>query len=263
MAREIRKVRKSIKARKKTRQLNQMSHEAIPSYILTDEEKYSSYPELSYEVNKNDKKRATTFTFNNNKLSFAFINKAILSVALFIFSFFMLKTEFVTMERPKQLLLQSLQDEFPFAMVHEWYVEHLGIPLSLVPQERMVIEFPDDPLDTPITGEVVESFQTNGTGIMISPENESRIHAVNKGIVIFAGNKNGTDKTVVIQHADGSETTYGMLSTIDVHLYQIVETNQVIGTKDPSDENKAVFFSIEKENHYIDPAKVIRVDDLP
>lgn len=258
---EIRKVRNSIRARKKSRSRSRMTNQSMPSFTMTDEEKYGSFPEMIYEVDevkKSPKKKST-----EQRVFLTYLSKAVLSAALFLISFVMLKTDFITVEKPKQLLLQSLQNEFPFAAVHEWYVANLGIPLSLVPQERMVLDFANDLLETPITGEVIESFQTNGSGIMISPENESVIHSVNKGIVIFAGNKNETDKTIVIQHSDGSETTYGMLSTIDVHLYQIVETNQVIGTKDPSDENKAVFFSIEKENHFIDPAKVIRVDDLP
>lgn len=259
MNNDINKVRNSIKARKRTRKLAQSSTDAISSYFLTNEEKYSSFPEIIYEVNDSNEKQPI---INKKNFSISILYKAIFSVALFLFSFVMLKTDIFTMEKTKLFLLQSLQTEFPFAMVHEWYIENLGVPLSLVPQEHMVIDFADDSLHSPIIGDVIESFQTNGAGIIISPQNESVIHAVNKGIVIFAGNKDDIGKTIVIQHADGTETTYGMLSTIDVHLYQFVETNQVIATKDPSDENKTVFFSIEKGNHYIDPAKVIRIDEV-
>lgn len=98
---------------------------------------------------------------------------------------------------------------------------------------------------------------------MISPESKDFVRAMNNGIVIFAGSKNDTDKTIIIQHPDRSESTYGMLSSIDVHLYQMVDANQVIGTKIPTEESSMVFFSIEKANHYIDPAKVIRVDGNP
>lgn len=259
MSKEIRKVRNAIKTRKKKRNINNAPNDLLSSVTLTDEEKYSPYPEIPYEVERFHRPGEEK---PHRAVSMSLLNKFIISSGLFFFSFLLLKTELIGWEQPKKWLEQSLQEEFPFAAVHEWYVENLGIPLSLVPQERMVIDFTDGVFDTPLSGEVVESFQTNGAGIMISPENEARIHAVNKGIVIFAGKKADTDKTVVIQHADGTETTYGMLSTIDVHLYQIVEANQVIGMKNPQDENKAVFFSIEKENHYIDPAKVIRVDEV-
>lgn len=257
MNKDIHKIRKSIKARNKIRHLQQDVHEPFPPYTISDEEKYSTYPEVFYNENTG-KKSDVEPLFRSS-----YFYKLLISVGLFLFSFITFKTNIIPFEKPKQLLYYALNEEFPFATVHDWYVNYLGIPLSLVPQDKVISPVTNGQFNTPITGEVVESFSTNGAGIMISPENKSYVHAMNKGIVIFAGSTSDTDKTIVIQHPNRTETTYGMLSTIDVHLYQLVEANEVIGTKTPTDESETVFFSIEKENSYIDPAKVIRVDGIP
>lgn len=92
------------------------------------------------------------------------------------------------------------------------------------------------------------------------PPRESEVRAVDKGIVIFAGNTKETERTVMIQHADRSVTTYGKLSNVHVHLFQTVHANEVIGRIDPKETEETLFFSIEQKNGYIDPVKVINVD---
>src|SRR5690625_3342751 len=113
-----------------------------------------------------------------------------------------------------------------------------------------------------VIAHVIESFTKNGTGIMISPDEKTVVSALNRGVVIFAGNDSDTRKTVIIQHADGSKTTYGFLSSIDVHVYQVVQSNETIGTFQPTDKNQMVYFSIEKDKQFIDPSQVIPVADI-
>src|SRR5690606_14987800 len=121
----------------------------------------------------------------------------------------------------------------------------------------------ETPLALPVSGNVIETFQTNGKGITIAPTETTSVQALREGIVIFSGKKSETNKTIVIQHADKSTTTYGFLSSIDVHLYQIVDANQRIGEFNPTDANEVVYFSIEKNNEFVDPVQVIEVDDQP
>lgn len=89
------------------------------------------------------------------------------------------------------------------------------------------------------------------------------VAALSEGVVIFAGKKQDTDKTVIIQHADGSTSTYGFLSSIDVHLYQVVNSKQRLGEFTPTTDNEMVYFAIEKDNEFVDPVQVIEVDENP
>src|SRR5699024_6254449 len=142
---------------------------------------------------------------------------------------------------------------------HHWYKETLGSPLAFSPSEKD-LKVQTEPIALPVTGNITEGFQTNGSGIMIAPESATEVTAWDSGIIIFSGNDRKVGKKIIIQHVNGSKSTYALLSSIDVHLYQAVEAGQRIGTFNPSENNETVYFSIEQDNEYIDPVKVIQVD---
>lgn len=75
----------------------------------------------------------------------------------------------------------------------------------------------------PASAKITQTFETNGEGIILETSKGSKVEAVNEGVVIFAGEKEGIGKTVVIQHANKSESWYGQLEGIDVKLYEFVK----------------------------------------
>ncbi|MUV39503.1 Stage IV sporulation protein FA [Lentibacillus sp. JNUCC-1] len=110
---------------------------------------------------------------------------------------------------------------------------------------------------------MVETFQTHGSGILIAPEDTTKVSALKSGVIIFAGNDRKTGKTIVVQHADNSLSTYGYLSSIDVHVYQSVQAQEHLGVFEPKTNMENLYFAIEKDNKPIDPVQVIQVDDRP
>src|SRR5699024_11362991 len=103
-----------------------------------------------------------------------------------------------------------------------------------------------EPMALPVTGSVTESFQTNGKGIMIAPDSTSMVSALQEGIVIFAGNDRETNKTIKIQHPDGSISTYGYLNTVDVHLYRPIDKEQELDKVTPTSVKKKFYISHHK-----------------
>ena len=99
---------------------------------------------------------------------------------------------------------------------------------------------------------------------MIETEKGAPIEAMNEGNVMFAGVKEDTGKTVIIQHADQTETTYGNLDEIKVSLYEFIKTETVVGTASEStgeDKTKGrYYFAIKKGDDFIDPIQVIRFE---
>nr|WP_231563662.1 M23 family metallopeptidase [Anoxybacillus sp. KU2-6(11)] len=81
--------------------------------------------------------------------------------------------------------------------------------------------------------------------------------AVEEGIVVFAGVKEPYGKTVIVQHADGSETWYGKLSAISVKLYDFIEAGKEVGKAEENDQKRIFYFAIKKGDHFIDPVQVI------
>ncbi len=257
MNKAVQKVRQSIAKRNNMRRViksNQGRQQIIPP-LPQEEEKHGYY--AVFQENQQPETSAEQFSFVGQ-----FFLKGVLAAILFFVVAILLQTNIPLLEKPKQWTSHAIQEEFPFASIHQWYQEAFGSPLAFSLKTNDYVG--DAEIDSlPVMGSVSQSFQSHGSGIMIDPEEFSSVSAWRDGIIVFAGNDRETNKTVVIQHADRSKTTYGFLSSIDVHLYQYVAKHQEIGTFDPNHDHRSVFFSIEKDQTYIDPIQVITVDDLP
>ncbi|MEI3614472.1 M23 family metallopeptidase [Pseudogracilibacillus sp. SO30301A] len=256
MDRGVQKVRQSIKQRKRDRDRTKLNNRKTLPFTATDEEKHGFFDVPAYDISSSIKKT------ERKTISFHLL-KATGSIVLFFFVAFLMQTNLPTLKPVKDWAHEVLHEEFPFAKVNEWYVSKFGSPLSFTPQGTVQVGQEEQAMALPVLGQVVETFSANGTGIMISPEEKTAVSTISRGVVIFAGNDRNTHKTVIVQHADGSKTTYGYLSSIDVHIYQTVNANQTIGTFQPTEDNEMVYFSIEKDKEFIDPSQVIKVDDIP
>ena len=256
MPKGIRQVRRAIKQRKKKRQQDIPDFKLPTTYPMIQEEgKHGFQPTVDEYVHDMRFK-------NKSSLSSMFV-KIWTCIVLFIGVALLLSNESERLESAQVWLTSQLQEEFPFAKAKVWYETTFGgTPLSIAPQGNRTKSEEAGPL-LPVMGQVTETFQANGTGIMISPEEESTVNAVDDGVVIFTGKDKETGRTVTIQHADGTDTTYGNLDQSNVHVYQQVWANEPIGTFSPSEANEVMFFSVEKGSSFIDPAQVIPVDDLP
>ena len=102
-------------------------------------------------------------------------------------------------------------------------------------------------------------FETNGEGIIVETSKGSKVAAINEGRVMFAGMKEGIGKTIIIQHADKSESWYGQLASFDVALYDPVKKGAQIGEVTAS-ENGATgtfYLAIKEKGVFVDPKQVI------
>ncbi|WP_042146155.1 M23 family metallopeptidase [Paucisalibacillus sp. EB02] len=257
MKKDIKHIRKSINDRKKLRGIPSKTDRGKVSTIMPslpqEEEKHGFYPNF-IDPSASNQSRSNAIT--------GVILKGIFSVMLFFSIAIIWQNDAEIFEKPRQWTSNVLTEEFPFASVYQWYKDSFGTPLSFIPgNDSKVVE--EAALALPVSGSVIETFQANGKGIMIAPNETTSVSALREGVVIFSGKKSDTNKTVVVQHADESTTTYGFMSSIDVHLYQIVDANQRIGEFTPTEASEMVYFAIEKNNEYVDPVQVVEVDDNP
>lgn len=252
MQRQIRQVRRSIRRRRENKRvIKPQTSSRTMTPLITEHERHGDvqlFPDDT-PIKKITRRRFSAIYF-----------KGIAASILFVLSFIVFKTDMIPLSSSKDWFEKQLTKEFPFAAVNAWYHDRFGRPLAFNPQFNTDLPRVDRQA-LPVIGEVSEPFHLNGEGIKISSEVTTPVKAWEDGIVIFAGNDHSTKKTVTIQHADESETSYGFLSTIDVHLYQYVAAGQVIGMFDPELDQKEVYFSIEKDDSFIDPIQVIHVDE--
>ncbi|GAB2560589.1 M23 family metallopeptidase [Gracilibacillus alcaliphilus] len=185
--------------------------------------------------------------------------KSFFAASLFFVSMLLLTTNNTWLEKPRQLVNQALTEEFPFATVHAWYQAKFGAPLAIQPEAETI----QAPLALPVSGEISQTFEETGQGVLISPTEDTDVVAIESGTVLFAGNDRETGKTVIIQHPDRSKSIYGNLTNMDVHAYQSIQTNQKIGIYEPQHATDEMYFAIEKNHEYMDPIQVIHVDEQP
>ncbi len=190
-----------------------------------------------------------------------FLVKSIVAAIIFFITVFSTASNQQWLEQPRNWVNYAITEEFPFASVNAWYQARFGAPFAI--EADLDKAETAEPTALPVSGQVNQTFQENGEGILISSDEETEVIAVDEGTVLFAGNDRETGKTVIVQHADRSKSIYGNLTNIDVHSYQSIRANQKIGSYEPSEANTAMYFAIEKNREFLDPIRVMHVDEQP
>ncbi|MCA0969940.1 M23 family metallopeptidase [Halobacillus litoralis] len=248
MDKNIRNVRKNIIERKKRRVQGQGTTPRQSLYKPPGDEEMHGFPPLITPDSSGRKQPQPS-----KKSSYLGV-QVVLAAALFATVAVGKNASFTWLDGPEQWVTSQMQEDFPFAKVSAWYSDRFGDPLEVISQN-------EDPAPSqaalPVSGSVTTPFEANGKGIRMAVEAGSPVQAVKSGTVVFVGNVEETGKTVVVQHEDGSKSTYGFLTEVQVHLYENIPAQTVLGDAQASE----VFFGIEKNDQYIDPAKVIKVDE--
>jgi len=158
----------------------------------------------------------------------------------------------------RNVISTTMEQEIQFALVTDWYEETFGKPIAFLPSDRKDlnenVQQVSGAYDMPVQGKIIEDYVSNGTGIIVQTDNDKIAHAVQEGVVIFAGIKEGYGNTVIIQHPDRSESWYGNLQSIEVKDYAAVSKGAKLGGLA---EDGTLFFGVKKGDMFIDPSQVM------
>lgn len=167
----------------------------------------------------------------------------------------------------QQYVKHTMEQEFQFAAVSDWYEDQFGKPLALLPAKNADEESENEVASgsqyaLPASGKILEDFGDNGQRIMIEIGKGAGVEAMNEGLVHFVGMKEGFGKTVIVQHGDKSETWYGNLDKIDVNLYEYISKGAKVGTAMDSEDGLkgSFYFAIKKGDDFVDPVQVIKFE---
>ncbi|RWZ59944.1 M23 family metallopeptidase [Halobacillus fulvus] len=255
MKNNIQRVRKSISERKRRKFHGKPLTKDRPPFLPPQDEEVHGFPPLVTEGNS--RKMPQKPSSSSSSLG----TRVVISLLLFGVIAIGNRTEIGVLEQSEQWVSAQLQEDFPFAKATSWYEDRFGDPLQVLSSNPRVPNS-DQGLALPVNGTVTTSFQSNGKGVVMTTDDGSEVRSVREGTVIFAGNDKETDKTVILQHEDGSKTMYGMLSSIEVHLYDYIDAKTTVGSVESENgETAEFFFAIEKNQQYLDPVEVIKVDE--
>ncbi|WP_456278122.1 peptidoglycan DD-metalloendopeptidase family protein [Bacillus sp. AK128] len=256
-------IRKRIAKRKRDRQQmpsqqSSRKNQLPTSFYVKDEERYGVAPFDSYEGGGTNQHPL----FNKEWFMFKVLGAACLLLLVAI----MFKDGNARFEPARDFVAKTMESEFQFAAVTEWYEDQFGRPLALLPtniqKETPTQDAPNYAMPV-LSTKILENFEKNGQGIMIETGNNSQAEAIYEGTVEYIGTKPEIGGiTVVIQHSDGSESWYGNLEASDVLLYDYIEKGTKIGTVTDSSDgvNGMFYFAIKKGDSFIDPIQVINFE---
>ncbi|MCA0992554.1 M23 family metallopeptidase [Pseudalkalibacillus hwajinpoensis] len=193
----------------------------------------------------------------------SFLMRAMIAACLFLGAGILFKAESDRLVPAQDYVTNMMAEEFQFASVKDWYEGNFGNPVALFPTSPETNSDAEAPVYAlPASGKVLENFETTGKGIMVETVLSSGVEAIDAGVVTYAGDKEGIGQTVVLQHTDGSESWYGMLDSIDVSLYDFVQTKDQLGSVSNSEDGKTgtFYFAIKKNEAFIDPLQVVPIE---
>ena len=91
-------------------------------------------------------------------------------------------------------------------------------------------------------------LSTYNNGIKLSLDNNYSIPIIRSGIVIFIGNKEGLNNTVIVEDENGIDYIYGNLSKINVKIYDYVKENDYLGEA----LDNTLYLVFQKGDKYLD-----------
>lgn len=251
-------IRKRMERRKRERE--RMEKNINKNILWTEDEERYGYNRMSSYEGKGEEGFHPLF----RKEYFLF--KLLASACLFLIIAIMFKNSSGTFEPARNFVAKTMEKDFQFVAVANWYEDQFGKPLALFPikeESDGKKEFsPKTEYALPASARILEDFQVNGQRITIETSKDAAVVAMSEGLVKFAGKKDGFGKTVIISHADNSESWYGNLEEINVNLMEYIEVGTEVGKSTAMEDGLkgSFYFAIKKGDDFIDPIQVIPFD---
>lgn len=251
-------IRRRIAKRKREREIMAKNHPQQKMFVVEDEEKYGFEKLSSYEGGPGEGGHPL---FNKELFLFKILGSACLVLIIAI----IFRNSSDSLQPIKSFVVKSMEHEFQFTAVSKWYEQQFGKPLALLPIDKKEEQAETDNTQEyalPAAARILEDFGENGKKITIETEKDAAVTAMSEGRVRYIGNEEDFGRTVIIQHADQSETWYGNLESVDVSLYEFIKKGTSVGmAANASDGTKGTFyFAIKKGDDFVDPIKVIQFD---
>lgn len=161
----------------------------------------------------------------------SFINRVLISLCLLIICLILIK---VSPKAKDFIKTKVFNSAFNFSLVNKYYEKYFG-SLNInksVDSQTVSVQINYEEGEKYLDGVSVKTLGNN-------------VYAIESGIVIFKGNKDGYNDTVIIQTSNGYDMWYGNLKNINVNIYDYVNKNDLI-----SESNDKLYLVINKDNKF-------------
>ena len=178
--------------------------------------------------------------YYNNKKDYKklrrYITKILISVIFLLVSIIYIKLS----DNNKKLYESTfLENSISFIKINDWYQKYFGsiVPVPNIEDDTYV--FNED-----LTYKNIENYLN---GSLVTVNNDYVVPTLESGIVVFIGEKDGYNKTIIIQGNDGVDIWYGNIDNTNLNLYDYVKKGDLIGNV----KDNSLYLVFMKDNEYI------------
>lgn len=172
---------------------------------------------------------------DNNKIK-KYITKVLISIIFLLISIIFIKLSSNNKEMYENIFLEN---SLSFTKVNDWYQHYFGqiIPIPDITNEKTV--FNED-----LSYNNIEKYLN---GEIITVDDNYMVPTLQSGIVVYIGEKQGYNNTIIVQGIDGVDIWYGNIDTTNLNLYDYVKKGDLVGNV----KDKTLYLVFMKDNNYI------------
>lgn len=185
--------------------------------------------------------------------------QSVLSLMLLVVTYVIFQNDSTSGYRAQEFVTEVMSRPFNFEGMSVWYRQNIGTSPTILPafhskskDQSMWI--------SPVAGKIVLPFNQKRNGVVIRTQKDEKVVAPANGWVIFAGEKEGIGRTVILQHEDGKHTWLSLLGAYEVKTKQWVNKGEKIGTAGLKSGQSLVYVAIQQQGKFINPTEVIPFD---
>ena len=172
-----------------------------------------------------------------------FITRVLIVVIIFLVGMILVKSN----SKAKNSILKQVYDtNFKYTKVKEIYQKYFGNILSF---DKLALE-DKQVFQEELTYQKSKSYLD---GVKLQVNDNYMVPALESGIVIFMGEKEGYGNTIVIEQIDGIDVYYSNISSDGIKLYDYVEKGKLLGEA----EDNQLYLVFQKDGSFLDYKKYI------
>lgn len=194
----------------------------------------------SFNMNKKETKKKS-FT---SKFIYSILVKTLIVVVLFLASLIYIKQSDKNKNNFKNVVYNN---SLSFAKIYSVYKKYLG---DVIPFKNI---FKDNTKLVSSEKLTYKSITKKDNGYLLSISNNYTISSITSGIVIENKKDSNYINMITVQDKNGLNITYGILTDINVKLYDYIEKGEIIGVA--SDK---LYLSFKKDNKYLSYEEVLK-----
>ncbi len=155
------------------------------------------------------------------KMIFSFINRVLFCILLFLVALILTKNKFYK----EQIYKYVYQDHIPFLELEKFYQTYLG---KLIPDFSNKKDSDTEMVSS--VGNGYDQLEEIENGVLIHVSKGAAISAVESGLVLFLGDKDGLSNVLILEQVDGVEAWYVGVDVTNYKLYDYIEKDTIVGS---------------------------------